>query len=385
MIALENFLEEKPLYYQKIDYERMPKIYENIKSHFKIPKIIHLIGTNGKGTSGRFLATALHSLGFSVGHYTSPHILKFNERIWINGVDAEDKTLESAHSSLLSILTQEEAASLSYFEYTTLLAMRVFEDLDYIVLEAGLGGEHDATAVFPKILTLVTPVDIDHEAFLGTTVKEIAQTKLNAVQNTAIVANQKHKEVYLVAKTIAQEKDVEFHRVEEYINALDKKNIEIISKDLALVSYLIDNLKLSISALKFLSIDYDIENFLNSKLFGRLTSINENIIVDVGHNVLAAESILSALKGEKYILVYNSYKDKDYREILRILKPIVKQIEIIDLEEQRVEKIELLQKVMQDLGIVNKKFLKVEKNKKYLVFGSFSVVETFLKAQQENY
>jgi len=91
--VLQKFLDEKPLYYEKIDYARMPRIYESIKSHFKIPKIIHLIGTNGKGTTGRFLATALHSLGFSTGHYTSPHILKFNERVWLNGRDVSSEIL----------------------------------------------------------------------------------------------------------------------------------------------------------------------------------------------------------------------------------------------------------------------------------------------------
>ena len=82
---LEKYLGTKPLYYNKIDYMRMPCIYKKIKEELPKPRIIHLIGTNGKGTTGRFLATALYSLGFNTGHYTSPHILEFNERIWLNG------------------------------------------------------------------------------------------------------------------------------------------------------------------------------------------------------------------------------------------------------------------------------------------------------------
>lgn len=382
---LKRFLDEKPLYYEKIDYTRMPKVYESVKSHFKIPKIIHLIGTNGKGTTGRFLATALHSIGFSTGHYTSPHILNFNERIWVNGVDIEDKLLDSAHSELLNILTQDEADSLSYFEYTTLLAMWIYQDLDYVVLEAGLGGEHDATAVFPKLLTLVTPIDIDHEAFLGTTLKEIARTKLNAVQNVAILAIQNNDEVYSVAKNLEDENCVDIEDVDTFIDEIDKENIQIVSKELSLVAYLQDNLKLAISALKYLKIEYDANDFRNSKLFGRVSSINENILLDVGHNTLAANSILAALKGEKYNLVYNSYKDKNYQEILSILKPIIERVEIIEVDDERAEKIELLQEVMQDLDIVHKIFNKIEKNKKYLIFGSFSVVEAFLKSYQEEF
>ena len=376
---LSKFLDEKPLYYDKIDYSRMPRVYEKIKSQIKIPKIIHLIGTNGKGTTGRFLATALYSLGFSTGHYTSPHILKFNERIWLNGKDVSEEVLNSAHVELLGILTKEDADSLSYFEYTTLLAMWIYQDLDYVVLEAGLGGEFDATAVFDKELTLVTPIDIDHQAFLGNTIKEIATTKLNAVQKVAILANQEHEEVYEAASAISKKRDSLFHRVDEYIDNDDIVKIEKIKNELSLSAYLEDNLKLSISALNYLGIEYDIQSFRDSRLFGRLSNIHENIIVDVGHNTLAASSILNALKDKKYILVYNSYRDKNYREILSILKPIITHVEIIQIEDERAEKVEVIQEVIQDLGIVHKLFKKIDENKKYLVFGSFSVVESFLK------
>jgi len=258
--------------------------------------------------------------------------------------------------------------------------MWIYQDLDYAVLEAGLGGEFDATAVFDKELTLVTPIDVDHQTFLGDTVKEIARTKLNAVQNVAILANQKYKEVYEVAEDISNEKAFKFKRVDDYIKREDREKIENISSKLSLPPYLQDNLKLSISALKYLDIKYETKNFLNSRLFGRLSYINENIIVDVGHNTLAASSILNALKGEKYILVYNSYRDKNYTEILSILKPLIAHIEIMKIDDERAEKQEVLQEVLQDLGIVYKIFNKLDKNRKYLVFGSFSVIESFLNS-----
>jgi len=111
--VLEEFLHTKPLYYSEIDYSRMPRIYEKIKSNFSSATIIHIIGTNAKGTTGRFLASALHSIGYRVGHYTSPHILKFNERIWLNGEDSCDETLEQAHKRLQTILTKEDSDALS--------------------------------------------------------------------------------------------------------------------------------------------------------------------------------------------------------------------------------------------------------------------------------
>lgn len=380
---LKEFLENKPLYYTEIDYARMPKVYEKIKSHFKISKIVHIIGTNGKGTTGRFLAAALVSKGFKAGHYTSPHIVEFNERIWLNGDNVSNKELESAHKQLQLILSEKESAQLSYFEYTTFLAMLIFNECEYIILEAGLGGEHDATAVFPKILTLVTPIDLDHEAFLGNSIHSIATTKLNAMQKSVILANQKFPEVTLIAKDIALKKGAQTYTIKDFLDTQDEKKINEISEQLSLVNYLKENLKLSISALKFLKINYSSENFENARLFGRLSKIAENVTVDVGHNPLAAHSIVEALEGKKYILVYNSYKDKDYKEILRILKPIIWHVEIINIVGERVESKEFIQRALNELEIKYSEFKALKPDKEYLVFGSFAVVETFLREYNE--
>lgn len=377
-MPLSEFLDNKPLYYSEIDYTRMPRIYEKIKSHIPSTKIIHLIGTNGKGTTGRFLATALFNLGYKTAHYTSPHILKFNERIWIDGKNVGDDLLEDAHAKLQKILTFEDSDSLSYFEYTTFLAMVVFRGCDYIVLEAGLGGEYDATAVFDKILTLVTPIDYDHEAFLGSNIQTIATTKINAVQKKAIVATQKHKEVYETAKKIALDKNAKIFMVDEFIVNEDIQKISEISKKLSLVSYLQENLKLSISALKSLGLSYKVDDFNGSLLFGRLSKLSDNIILDVGHNPLAATSIVKALEDKKYTLIYNTYKDKEYKKILEILKPIVLNVEIIDIVDERVESIEELHKSLNELEIECCNFDKTCEDKNYLVFGSFSVIEAFL-------
>ena len=379
---LQKYLDEKPLYYDEIDYARMPRVYEKIKHNFKVPKIIHIIGTNGKGTTGRFLASALYSLGFDTGHYTSPHILEFNERIWLNGNNASFEILEEAHKKLQTILSEDDAKSLSYFEYTTLLSQVVYSKCDYVVLEAGLGGEYDATAVFPKILTLLTPIDIDHEAFLGDTITEIATTKLNAVQNNLIIANQKYLEVIDVVNKLVVDKKINFNTIDGLLDINDKKKIDNISKKLDLVGYLKDNLSLSISALKFLDLNYEEPHFDNARLYGRMTKFTSNIIIDVGHNILAASSILKALNKKTFILIYNSYKDKDYKEILNILKPLIKRVEIIYVDDKRIEAKEKLQIVLSKLDIQYQDFKLCNNSENYLVFGSFSVVESFLKKQK---
>ncbi|MDD2449797.1 MAG: bifunctional folylpolyglutamate synthase/dihydrofolate synthase [Sulfurimonas sp.] len=378
-MQLQTFLEKKPLFYSEIDYTRMPRIYESIKEKLTNPKIIHIIGTNAKGTTGRFLASALHKCGFSVGHYTSPHILKFNERVWLDGSDASDEVLQEAHTKLQTILKKDDSDALSYFEYTTLLSLIVFSGCEFVVMEAGLGGEHDATAVFDKVLTLVTPIAFDHQAFLGETIEEIAATKLRAIQKHAILAKQSD-EVYGVAEELALKNSLDIKKYEEYLEAEDKQKIQTVAEELKLASYLVDNLSLSIAALKFLGINYATENFRDARLFGRLSSISENIIVDVGHNPLAAEAIKKALSPKKYILVYNSYKDKDHAQILRILKPIIQSVELIDINDKRAQTFEVLKRTLNELGIKYTKFKRVNKEDSYLVFGSFSVVEAFMKS-----
>jgi len=377
--VLESFLNAKPLYYDTIDYGRMPRIYASIKRALPLPKIIHIIGTNGKGTTGRFIAAALYSFGVAVGHYTSPHILKFNERIWLNGSDVSDKELEDAHQKLMQLLKREDAEALSYFEYTTLLAMVVYREMEYVVLEAGLGGEYDATAVFENVLTVVTPISIDHEAFLGDTIEEIAQTKLNAIQKSAIVAKQPYKETLSVVKTVAEKRGVTIAFYKELLDDVILQQIESIAKRAGLPNYLQENMSVAAAVIKKLGFTLDENSFKEGRLFGRASKIAENIIVDVGHNTLAATALCKTLLGKKFLLIYNSYSDKNYPEILKILAPIISKVLLLEVNDSRIEKREIMQQNLQNLKIAYEDFKRLESDKEYLVFGSFSVVEAFLK------
>jgi dihydrofolate synthase/folylpolyglutamate synthase len=376
---LDDFLYAKPLFYDVIDYERFPKAYREIKHLFPNPKIIHLVGTNGKGSTGRFLATALTRSGKKTGHYTSPHILRFNERIWLDGTEVNNDVLEHAHQKLLNLLSIEIVESLSYFEYTTLLAMVVYEGCDYVVCEAGLGGEFDATAVFDKVLSVFTPIDYDHAAFLGTSIDSIAATKLRSMQSIALLGRQKHSEVESIARTIAEEKECALYTLSERLTPrIEEMALQLATKN-SLSDYLRDNLILAMNAYEMLGYEATEALFDQSALFGRLSKIAPNITLDVGHNALAAESIAQNFGGEKVTLIYNTYGDKDYREILSILKPIIESVEIIDVDEGRIVQRDLLESVLYELDIPYRSFQKINNKQKYLVFGSFSVAETFLK------
>lgn len=378
---LEQFLEDKPLYYKHIDHNRIKVAFDMVNKKLKLPKVIHIVGTNGKGSTGRMIAHLLLNAGFNVAHYTSPHILKFNERFWLNGNDCDSDILEIAHNRLYESLNNDLREILSYFEYTTLLAFFAFEECDYLVLEAGLGGEHDATNVMPKVLSVITPIDFDHQAFLGERIEDIATTKINSIDKIAVVSMQPHSEVVDVAKKIAKEKNANLILVEpDY----QKENIEQIAKQNNWGDFLCDNAKSACVALDILDIKYDINSLNSWQMMGRYFEYATNVRLDVGHNALAAK-VLSQIIQKDTTLIYNTYEDKPYREILTLLKPKIKKLLIILIDSPRslsLEKLEIALKELQiDYDFFDNKISSIEK---YLVFGSFSVVEAFLKAMETN-
>ena len=414
-MQLADFLEAKPLYYKEIDHKRVHLAYACLKVHIKHPQTVHIVGTNGKGSTGRMIAHLAYYGGQVihdslpcnksqitrplVGHYSSPHILKFNERIWIDGSDVSDEVLESAHQKLFAILGKEMAEALSYFEYTTLLAFVVFENCDLMVLEAGLGGEFDATNVCDKELSVITPIGIDHQAFLGDTIEEIAATKIRSIQKKVLLAPQVYDEVFEIAKEIAKEKGATLFTVgAPLVGALDVETsigskgthkghpydiLKEIGKERDWPEYLIQNAEVAMSALDILEIFYDVNDLKSLELFGRFYALTDNIRIDVGHNPLAAKVIVKAMNQDT-VLIYNSLDDKDYEAVLRTLKPKVKRVEIIKIESQRATVTNEIEKALETVGLPYSSFKNViDKNETYLVFGSFYVLEAFLKSMKK--
>ncbi len=379
-MTLEQYLEQKPLYYDEIDYTRMSRAYESIKGHIKVPKIIHIVGTNGKGSTGRFIAQMLLEQNLSVGHYTSPHISEFSERIWLSGKNVDLETLERAHSRLQDILSEEFRESLSYFEYTTFLAMLIFsQKCDFVVLEAGLGGEFDATSVFPKILSVITPVGYDHSSFLGKSIEEIATTKINSIENRVLLSKQYEKCVYEIAKKICQDRGATLFLAEDMPCGYSKSDIRSYIEAESLPHFQVLNLQTAVCALKIIGFDVKLESLSFSALPGRCQKISENITIDVGHNIMAAKALREHFQDTKVTLIYNSFQDKEYEKILDILQPIISNIEIMGLEDDRGVATENIIDICKKKRIKWSFFQKVEKEKNYLVFGSFLVVERFLK------
>lgn len=370
--SIKEFLEYKTLYYDKIDYTIISKSWEILSSHVKLPFIIHIVGTNGKGTTGRFLAHYLYENKKNVLHYTSPHIKEFNERIWINSKNITDDKLENSHKILCEILPLEYLEKLTYFEYTTLLALYASSGLDYLVLESGLGGEFDATNVVKNNLSLITNIGIDHTSFLGESIEEISLTKMRSVDTQMILGIQNNNIVRKIAEKIKIERNVGIIESDMSFNLNKLENLY--------PEYLLNNLRLSIKALQYLKFEINLKLFENFKFPGRYERVKNNIIVDVGHNPLAANEILKQLNKEKQkvTLVYNSYEDKDYIQVLTILKPMIKNVQIIEINDERMTDVKKLFQVCQSLDLEVEIFEKINETNNYLVFGSFLVVEKFM-------
>ena len=371
-MELEEFLNSKPMSYQEINLERMPKAFNLIVDKYfppkscGNPKIVHIIGTNGKGTTGRFLAEIIRKNGFNVGHYSSPHLLKINERFWKNGDDVSDQELNQAFLQLKNELPDEVVQELTYFEFTTLLNLPLFKNMDYIILEAGLGGEFDATNVFQKDLTIFTPIDFDHQNFLGDTLEKIVTTKCNAISSKAILAPQIYDEVLEICQKIA-----------------DKKGSRLYPFPKQSDNFLETNLKVAQFASRFLGM-FDSQITNEVRLKGRLEKIKKNIIIDVGHNPLSAKAVLNHIP-KNSILIYNSFADKDFETVLSILKSKIKKVEILEIDDERMVDLNELKNILEKLQIPYSIFAgKISKKEKYFVFGSFRVVEEFLKNYQNS-
>ncbi|MGL2332572.1 Mur ligase family protein [Helicobacter pylori] len=375
--GLKAFLETKPKEYHKFDPSRFIQIYKDFKNaFFEIQaKVIHVVGTNGKGSTGRFLTLLLADQNFKVLHFTSPHVFEFRERFFVNGSVVEESVLENAHQQLQP---HAFSSACSYFEYATLLAVMLAKDCDYLVLEAGLGGEFDSTNALEKTLSVFTPIDYDHKEFLGDSLESIATTKLKAMGPLSIIAPQQEL-VLNIAQKIAKDKHAKLIVVQNEISQEVKAYIERYH----LAHFLAMNLEVALKAFETLlpcNKQEVLKNLKPLNLIGRCELLSPNILIDVGHNPHSAKALKEEIKrvfNAPIILIYNCYQDKDAFLVLEILKPVIKKVLILELHNERIIQLEKLKGILETLGLEHALFEDVEENENYLVYGSFLVANAF--------
>ncbi len=274
-------------------------------------KSVHIAGTNGKGSTAAMLSSVLQKAGFKTGLYTSPHLVEFNERIQINGEKISDSELD-ALALRLRRLKEESKIQLTYFEFTTALAFEYFasKEVDFAVIETGMGGRLDATNVLLPEVTAITNIAVEHSEYLGDSIEKIAAEKAGIIkQGVSFVTTEQNPVVIGLFKKVCSEKQSKFVHISKQFAG----PVPFPGKHQRM------NAALAFETAAQLGIGGQIiaNGISSAKWPARFETVHENprVVLDVAHNPAGAralaETIKSELKAEKVFLVLGVADGKD--------------------------------------------------------------------------
>ena len=312
----------------KAGLEAMRGFDNSLGSPWRKYRIIHVAGTNGKGSVSSMLASCLAASGLSVGLYTSPHLLDFRERIKIVGPKGWEMVNKDYVQDFLET-RPDEIEHLSFFEITTGLAFKWFADrkVDIAVIEVGLGGRLDSTNIIESELSVVTSIGLDHCALLGSTREQIASEKGGIFKSGAKALVWGHDaQTDPVFEECARITGAHLHYADELINDNALEAIDFDRMDLR-GEYQRDNVRTALAALSLLGIKAEagaIEHTAQrTGLRGRWEILSEhpNVICDIGHNPAALARNFAQLgsSGRPLTIVYGIMADKALDDIATLM------------------------------------------------------------------
>lgn len=304
-------------------------------------RVITVAGTNGKGSTVAFIEAIARAAGWKVGAYTSPHILEYNERVRVDGVNATDNEFLAAFEKIENARRRETEIPLTYFEFGTLAAVLIFaeHDLDLAVLEVGLGGRLDATQIIEPDVAVITTVDLDHQDYLGHDRESIGYEKAGVIRAwKPVVFGEKdppssalRRAYELGATAIRGHSDYLIDRMENTWRWREPGyEIELPMPALA-APVQIENAAAAIAALRALSDDMDdaaiLEGVRNARIPGRLQCVSAcpEIVLDVAHNPQAAGQLSQWLleHPKNTYAVFAALADKEVQSIASLLEPLM--------------------------------------------------------------
>lgn len=320
------------------------KLLCNPESSFKA---IHVTGTNGKGSTVAMLTSVLMAKGYNVGTFTSPYIECFNERIAFNTKPIDDDDLLKMANRVIEIypiLEENNFPKPTFFEFITLCAFCYFKslnNLDYAVIEVGMGGRLDSTNVITPIVSIITNVALDHMQILGNTKEAILKEKLGIVKdNIPVVCGLKEENLKMIATNVANihNSQIVFPKYNEVKNVkcdLSKTCFTYQGQDyqLSLLGFhQVENALLAIETFNLLKDDLklsiqDLHNGLkNTKWVGRLEKINDDpvIYIDGGHNIDGISRITEFVKSLNIPNVRAVISISHDKELLPMIKMVDK-------------------------------------------------------------
>ncbi len=326
-------------------------------------KIVHVAGTNGKGSTSTMIASVLYEAGYKTGLFTSPHIQEFRERFIIDGVPVADNLWLSVWGKIQPVCDE---LNLTFFEISTLLAFELFaqQECDFVVLETGMGGRLDSTNICDPVLSVVTALSVEHTEYLGDTIELIAGEKLGIVKpNRPLVINGSNLPSVL---ELAQNRCRETH---SDCTLADTNRFSLISKtesgqiltfddsDLTVPlagTFQIQNAACAVTACEKLGISKEFIQSGIAKAFipcrlQRMILNDKEWLFDVAHNPQAIEILCGSL-AEKVHFLTGMMKDKDYETMISLMIPHALSITVIKPNIPRATDVELLAEVVRKLA-----------------------------------
>ena len=336
-------------------------------------------GTNGKGSTCAFLDSILRQAGFTVGLYTSPHLIEFNERATINGELVSDDALIQAFQTVEAARLTDSEVHLTYFEFTTLAIACVFDAhlLDAWVLEVGLGGRLDAVNVFDANCAVCTSIDLDHQDYLGNTREQIGREKAGVFRANwpAILADPNPPEsikqsAQQIGATLWQiGKDFSFKGDEQQWDYLgrDHNRVALPYPALRGANQLL-NAAAALAALEAMRQQLPVsaqairQGLLLVDLPGRFQVLpgQPAVVLDVAHNAHAAAHLSASLQNMGFFqnthCIFGMLNDKDVETVVKYLKGHVNHWHLVTLPGERGQTADAIQKVLHELAINDSSF-----------------------------
>lgn len=362
----------------KLDLSRITEILARLGNPQEKYKIIHVAGTNGKGSACSMLSQILISAGFKTAEYTSPHLERYNERFVINNIEISDDDYAKYMGIIKKYADEMEEEGLgrpTVFEHLTALAFLYFADnhVDYAVIEVGLGGRFDATNVVRSpILSVIASISFDHTEFLGNTLESIAFEKGGIIKNGCPVVLYNQSEcVYNVIKKLSDERnsklyyafnekiDIIRQNIDETILSISNEYFKYDNILLPLIGeYQIKNCALVLLAAYVLKqsglsiTDENIrEGILKSRWNGRMEVCQKNplIVIDGAHNpdgiLMLAKSAEKYFVDKKIVLLMGVLSDKQYEKMAEEIIPLADVVVITRPDSERALSADGLKKV----------------------------------------
>lgn len=291
-------------------------------------KSIHIAGTNGKGSTSHMIASVLQSSGYKVGLYTSPHLRSFRERIRVNGEEVSESFIANFVNGNKKVI---EEISPSFFEITVVMAYAYFayKQVDFAVIETGLGGRLDSTNIITPELSVITSISLDHQEMLGDTIEAIAREKAGIIkEGVPVVVGELPKQALEQIKVIAEQKGAPFNvpnanvlweRLESDLSP------QVLKLNLGTVARAIDELRLAGTHITHEQFEQGIGQVVKQTgLKGRWQVLKTSplAICDVGHNEEAVAWLMkqiARINYEKLHIVWGTVSDKSVEKIFPLL------------------------------------------------------------------